>query len=75
MPKSHKGRRASRNLHLPPPHRVETSGQLQVPAALPPEKKALYSRIGSWVGLIAGVDALEKRNVISRDKNRTYIPL
>jgi len=35
----------------------------------------MNSKIRSCVGLIAGVDALEKRNIIARDKNRTYIPL
>jgi len=35
----------------------------------------MYSRIRSCVGLIAGVDALEKRNIITRDNNRTYILL
>ena len=40
-----------------------------------PEKKARYSRIRSCDGLIAGVDALDKRNIIARDKNRTYSPL
>jgi hypothetical protein len=35
----------------------------------------MYSRIRSCVGLIADVDALKKKNIIVRDKNRTYIPL
>jgi hypothetical protein len=35
----------------------------------------MYSRIRSCVGLIAGEDALEKRNIIACDKNRTYIHL
>jgi hypothetical protein len=43
---------------------MEMSGQLQVPTALAPEKRAcLIHWIGGWVGHRADLDAAEKRKI------------
>jgi len=50
-------------------------GQLHAMAALPPGKKTpgIYW-IGDWEGPRAGLDAVEKRNVLSPAENRAPEP-
>jgi hypothetical protein len=44
---------------------MEVSGQLHVPAALPPGEKAPGTHwIGGWVGPSVGLDAVEKRKIL-----------
>ena len=45
------------------------SGQLRVPAALPPRKKPGRHYIGDWVDPKAGLDVSENRNLSYRDSN------
>jgi hypothetical protein len=44
---------------------MDASGQLHVPAALPPGKDPSYPLVGGWVGPKAVLDAVVKRKIPS----------
>ena len=50
---------------------MEVKGQLHALAALPPRKNSNVHLIGGWVGLTAGLEDLENRNISCpwRDSN------
>jgi hypothetical protein len=45
---------------------MEVTGQLHIPAALPPRKRALIPWTGDWVGPIVSMDIVEK--------TKTFLP-
>jgi hypothetical protein len=54
---------------------MQVSDQLHVPVALPPGRAPGTHWIGDWVGLKAGLDAVEKRKIscACQESNPNYL--
>jgi hypothetical protein len=66
MPQRHIGEWWYNSMHSWPRHQMEVSDQLHVPATLPPEERAPDTHwMGGWVGSIAILDVVVKREIPS----------